>query len=193
MASLLMRGRSLRGVCVTSALREEGRTSVALAMASVQRHDFGRSVALVDMDFQRPTLSMRHGANSWPGLAEVVRGEANLQTAMQEISDGVQLVGTGAISGALPRSVSEIVSSDVLANIAAQVDIVVADLPPLLGNSPGYAAARLFEDIVLVVRAGITPVARVKEAAGDLPVSPHVLLNGTYSSLPGWLRRLLGR
>ena len=32
-----------------------------------------------------------------------------------------------------------------------------------------------------MVRAGVTPVARVKEVAADLPVTPKVLLNGSYS------------
>ena len=52
---------------------------------------------------------------------------------------------------------------------------------------------RAFEDLLLVVRAGVTPVARVKEASADLHVEPNVLLNGAYSSLPRWLRRLLGQ
>jgi hypothetical protein len=53
--------------------------------------------------------------------------------------------------------------------------------------------ARVFDEILLVVRAGVTPAARVREAAADLPVAPNVLLNGSESSLPGWIRRLLGK
>jgi Mrp family chromosome partitioning ATPase len=73
------------------------------------------------------------------------------------------------------------------------VDVVVADLPPLLGGGIGQLAARAFDDLILVVRAGVTPAARVREATSDLHVAPSVLLNGAYSSLPSWLRRLLGQ
>src|SRR2546430_8763431 len=50
----LIGGPKLTSIGVTSALRGEGRTSVALALAAVQREDFGRSVILVDMDLENP-------------------------------------------------------------------------------------------------------------------------------------------
>src|SRR5258708_25710473 len=56
-ASLLLGGPNLRRLGGTSALREEGRTSIALAMAVVQREDYGRTVALVDIDLENPSVA----------------------------------------------------------------------------------------------------------------------------------------
>lgn len=192
-ASLLMGGPQIRRLGVTSALREEGRTTVSLAMAQVQQAEFGRRVALLDMDFENPSLARLHGLEPWPGLAEVSRGEVGLEDVMQPLSDGIQLVAAGRVRDAGPRLVADIVISGLVVELSERVDVVVADLPPLLGGGIGQVAARAFDDLVLVIRAGVTPAARVKEATSDLHVAPNVLLNGAYSSLPSWLRRLLGQ
>jgi Mrp family chromosome partitioning ATPase len=192
-ASLLIGGPRLRNLGVTSSVREEGRTSIALAMAAVHREDYGRNVVLVDMDFENPTLARRHDLDPWPGLAELARGEARLDEVLQPVADGIRLIAAGAIADTATRSATEIVKRGLLERIQGEADVVIGDLPPLLGGGPGAAAARAFESLLLVVRAGVTPVARVKEAAADLHVTPNVLLNGAYSSLPLWLRRVVGR
>jgi Mrp family chromosome partitioning ATPase len=192
-ASVLMGGPELRRIGVTSALREEGRTSVALAIAAVQHAEFGRDVLLVDMDFQNPSLADRLGVESAPGLADLSRGEVGFDDVMQPVSEGVWLVSAGRVGDGASREIIDIVASGHVIKLGNRVDVVVADLPPLLGTGLGQVAARAFEDVLLVVRAGVTPVARVKEAADDLHVEPNILLNGAYSSLPRWLRRLLGQ
>src|SRR5215831_14058662 len=94
-ASLLLGGPNLRRLGVTSALREEGRTSIALAMAVVQREDYGRRVALVDMDLENPTLSRRFNLEPWPGLSELTRRDAAPQDVLQSLSDGLMVVPPG--------------------------------------------------------------------------------------------------
>jgi polysaccharide biosynthesis transport protein len=192
-ACLLIGGPQLRRLGVTSAVREEGRTTVALAVAQVQQAEFGRRVALVDMDFENPSLARRYGLEPWPGLAELSRGEAGLQDVMQPVSEGIHLVAAGRMPEMASRVVADIVTSGLVVELSQRVDVVVADLPPLLGGGIGQVAARAFEDLILVVRAGVTPAARIREATSDLHVAPNVLLNGAYSSLPAWLRRLLGQ
>lgn len=192
-ASRLIGGPNLRLLGITSALRGEGRTSVALAMAAVQRQDFGRRVVLVEMDFENPTLARTDNLEPWPGLAELSRGEATATQVMQRLRNGVQVVTLGVIATSVSRMATEVSQSNALAALAHEVDIVIADLPPLLPGGLGFAGARSFEDLLLVVRAGVTPIARVREATADLHVTPHVLLNGTKSSLPRWLLSMLGR
>lgn len=192
-ASRLMGGPNLRGVGVTSALRGEGRTSVALAMAAVQRRDYGRTVAVVEMDFENPVLASRLGANSWPGMAELARGESSAADVLQRLSEGVYVVTSGTVAGPVSRVVTDVARSDCLSALGDEVEVLIADLPPLLAGGHGLQAARAFDDLLVVIRAGVTPIARVREAAADLHVPPHILLNATYSSLPRWLLRLLGR
>jgi tyrosine-protein kinase Etk/Wzc len=191
-ASLRIGTPNLTNLGVTSTLRGEGRTSVAIAMAAVHRDDFGRSVVLVDFDLEGSQLSRRLGADPVPGLCEVVRGECTLEAAIQTIGDGVSFVPAGVSSGSIARTVTEAAKMDLIACLEREAGMVIADLPPLLGSASGRSSAALFGDLLLVVRAGVTPVARAKEAIANLPVEPTVLLNATQSQLPRWVRRLIG-
>jgi Mrp family chromosome partitioning ATPase len=192
LASLQMNGPTLRSLGVVSTIRGEGRSSVAIAMAVVQQRAYRRRVLLLEMDFERPSLTRRVEAEAAPGLAELIRGEASLDDVVQPLADAMSAITAGAGAGAGPRLIVDFMSSGVFSELMRQFDVVVADLPPLLGSSFAVQAAGLFERTVLVVRSGVTPVAAIREAVASMPVEPLVLLNAVESSLPAWMRRQTG-
>jgi Mrp family chromosome partitioning ATPase len=192
-ASLKIGGPSLRRLGITSSIRGEGRTSVALAMAIVQQQDYGRSALVVDLDLDNPRLARRAGIRPWPGIAELARGEVEVNDVRVPVEEGICVVAAGAAGSSAPRIVTDILRRDLLETLGRGYDVVIADLPPILGSSYGHAVAGWFPDLLLVLRSRVTPLARVREATANLPVEPKVLLNGTRTELPAWLRRLLGR
>jgi protein-tyrosine kinase len=188
--SLQLGGPRLTSLGVTSTVRGEGRSSIAWALAHIQGEDYQREVVLLDLDLERPGLAGRLGAAPSPGLVELAEGRASVDDVLQALGGGITLVAAGASSRSGPRIMADILRSDALPAIAARFDVVVADLPPLLGSSCGQAPAAAFGELLLVVRSGVTPLGRIRQAIAHLPVPPRVLLNGTSSHLPGWLRRL---
>lgn len=192
-AALKLGGPRLSRLGVTSALRGEGRTTIALAMAAVQAREFGRRALLVDADFENASLSEMFGFAGEPGLAEVATGELSLDTAVREVADGVALLPAGVANKQRARSVRELLSTDLLDELAGLYEVAVVDLPPLLGSTDGPLLAAHFQTALLVVRAQVTPLAQIEEAVGLLSAQPLVLVNGVRSSLPRWLRRLVDR
>jgi Mrp family chromosome partitioning ATPase len=190
LASLQIGGPTLRSLGITSSVRQEGRTTVAMGMALVQRQDYGRSVLLLELDLETPIFARRFDLDAVPGISELVRGETALAKVTQPWTAGIDVVTAGAPAGRGDRLVTRLLTSDILANLGRAYDIVVADLPPILGCSFGRLASSPFERLVLVVRAGATPVTTVREATADLPAPPAVMLNGTRTALPRWLRKL---
>lgn len=188
--SLQLGGPRLTSLGVTSTIRGEGRTSIAWALAHIQGEDYQREVVLVDLDLERPGLAGRLGAAPSPGLAELAEGRASVDDVLQPLGGGITLVAAGASGRPGPRIMADILRSDALPAIGARFDVALADLPPLLGSSCGQAPAAAFGELLLVVRSGVTPLGRIRQATAHLPVPPRVLLNGTSSHLPGWLRRL---
>jgi Mrp family chromosome partitioning ATPase len=189
-ASLQLGGPSLVSLGVTSAIRGEGRSSIATAMAAVQQRDYRRHVLLLEMDFDRPSLATRLQTDMTPGLADVLRGDASIDDALQLLPDGSMMIAAGSAAGAGPRLTLNFKNSALLAELTRRFEVVIADLPPLLESSFGVLAAGLFERTLLVVRAGATPISQVQEASARLTPEPAVLLNGASSRLPAWLRRL---
>ncbi len=176
---------------VTSSLRGEGRTTIALSMALVLA-EYGLDTALLEMDLSHPQLGHRLAVAKYPGLIELAEGRASLQDVMRPICPGLSLIPAGQLQGTAPRVLSQFSRADIMSDIAAAGHVVVADLPPLLGNSAGHQAANLMADIVLVVRAGVVPASSINEAVSGLAVTPKVLVNGTHTRVPNWALRLAG-
>lgn len=188
-AALTMGAVGLRSLGVTSAIRQEGRSTVARAMAHLQWADYGRNCVLVDLDFDRALLS-RLGFGFAPGVAELLRGEFTVASAIRELAPGLFFLPSGRVAGEAARLAIQLANSLLMEKLAERFDVVVADLPPLLASSYGRLAAASFQNLVLVVRAGATPAARIREATEGLVNQPVVLLNGTRSRLPHWLESL---
>jgi Mrp family chromosome partitioning ATPase len=186
-ASLKLAGPNLTQLGVTSAIKGEGRSTISLGMAIVQREDYDRRVILIDLDLETPSLAGRLGLAPWPGVCEVIGGEASVEEVLQPLASGIQVMTSGAPGGSASRIISEAQRSGFLAKLAPIADVVIVDLPPLLGCAFGMAAAGICNDLLLVVRARVTPLRSVREAVSGLSVEPTVLLNGTCSVLPEWL------
>jgi Mrp family chromosome partitioning ATPase len=84
--------------------------------------------------------------------------------------------------------------ASVLRDLRLSYDIVLLDTPPVLTGSDALLMSNLADGAMLVVRAGVTPAALVRRTIEQL--GEHklrgVVLNGTRSSIPSWLRRLFG-
>lgn len=182
---------NITSVGVTSTVRGEGRTTVALSMALVLA-EYGIETTLVEMDIANQALGHRLAVAKYPGLIDLADGRSSLQDVMRPISPGVSFIPAGQLHGTVPRLLTQVAKADVLDDIAATGRAVVADLPPLLSNSAGHQAANLMAEVVLVVRAGVVPASSITEAVAGLNVAPKVLVNGTYTRVPRWVLRLAG-
>lgn len=181
----------LTSLGITSSLEGEGRTTLALAIALVLA-EYGLSTVLLELDLANGQLAHRLAVAKLPGLGDLAEGRANLADTIKPVSAGLSIIPAGQLQGSIPRALSELAKLELLASLEAEGFVVVADLPPLLGNSIGRQAASLMADLVLIVRAGVVPAASIKEAVAGLPVTPKVLLNGAKSHVPGWALRLSG-
>jgi Mrp family chromosome partitioning ATPase len=182
-------GAKLSRLGVLSSIRGEGRTSVAAAIAYAQARDYGRSTLLLDADVDGPDLGGLFGLKQSPGVAEVLRGRAGIDEATHQVDDGLTVMTAGDLGTSPARVARELVSSSLLSELQVEFEVIIADLPALLQSASGALLAEAFEKRVLVVRAAVTPVGRVREAIDLLPAEPAVVLNGARSNLPAWLRQ----
>jgi Mrp family chromosome partitioning ATPase len=181
-------GPELTRVGVASAVRGEGRSSIATGIAAAQARDYGRSVLLIDADFDGPELAERFGLASAPGVSEVLSGHAGVNDALRPVSDGVTVMSSGEIGPAPARLAAALVQSNLLDELQGEYDVVVLDLPAIRRSSSGQLLCAAIHPLVLVVRADQTPLSEVREAVELLDEPPVVMLNGTSSRVPRWAR-----
>ncbi|MFN2560853.1 MAG: polysaccharide biosynthesis tyrosine autokinase [Jatrophihabitans sp.] len=156
-----------RVIAVTSSIPEEGKTTVAINLASTLA-EAGFSVCLVDADLRRPTVAKVLGLVSPVGLTSVLIQQISLQKALQHAGSSLYVLA----SGPTPPNPSEVLASsyvrDVIRSLLDQVDYVVIDTAPLLPVADGSEVAALADGTLLVARHGVTTDTNVERAAQTL-------------------------
>jgi Mrp family chromosome partitioning ATPase len=187
-------------IAITSATAGEGR-STTVANLGVAFARAGRRVALVNaamrpaLDERRPSLDGLFGLDLQLGLADVIRGRATLDTALvfadvtpagdpdgdrPEADDpvpavppaGVWVLPAGSPSLDLGDPATAARMDDVLKDLAARVDIVLIDSPPLLVSADALELVGLVDAAVVVVRANRITRPALAELARLLTSSP---------------------
>jgi capsular exopolysaccharide synthesis family protein len=181
---------------VSSALAGEGKTTVSLGLALTVAQDYPeRRVVLVETDVQHPSLAKDFAVEPTPGLVDCILGEDPIESAFRpSFLDNLHLVPVGGPARGHGRALRSSRMAALIDALRQTYDLVVLDSPALLVNSDSVMLSDLADGAILVVRAGVTPSATVAKAIEQIDESKlrGVVLNGSKSAIPGWLRRLAG-
>lgn len=183
-----------RVLVLTSALTGEGQMASASNLAiTLAQH--GTRTLLVDADLREGALAEWLGANSEPGLADVLRGEASLDEAVQTLpagSEGASLhfLAAGAHTPDAAGLFGAGRMREVLDELRRRYDVVLLGAPPLNLMADAAALSVTSDAVILVARTGTTEKRALEHAIDELrllgaPIG-GVILNGTA---PQWKSR----
>lgn len=164
-------------VLVTSALPEEGKSTVATGLAWAEAKA-GKRTLLVDCDLRRPTVAGRLGVPPDPGLADYLLGDAEPSDVLRVVSlpEDVEAGGSEHFA-CIPagRSVpnhAELLGSDrfrlFLEQVSKVYDRVILDSAPLLPVSDTLALLPHMQGMLLCVRLEQTTRDEVLSAKAAL-------------------------
>jgi capsular exopolysaccharide synthesis family protein len=160
----------VRTVAVTSALPQEGKSTVAAALA-FSAATIGRRTLLVEADMRRPVLAERLGLEREPGLVDLLAGKASLEEVVQVVQiahpagssngsgpappqdSGLVCIVAGSPTGATDELFSSKAFRTMVSDAAAAYDLVVLDCAPLLPVADALEVVSVVDGIVLCVRA----------------------------------------
>ena len=181
---------------VSSALAGEGKTTVSLGLALTVAQDYPeRRVVLVETDATRPTLANDFAVEPTPGLVDCILGDQPMELAFRpSFLDNLHLIPVGGPVRGPGRALRSSRMAALVDALRQSYDLVVLDAPALLVNSDSVMLSDLADGAILVVRAGVTPQQSVNKAIEQIDESKlrGIVLNGSKSAIPGWLRRLGG-
>jgi polysaccharide biosynthesis transport protein len=171
----------LRSLLITSPQPQDGKSTVALNLATALAEKGKRTVLLIEADLHHPTLGIQLGLKNLPGLAECLEDDVHPLSVVRRIEPlGWYLLP----SGATERNPTDLLQPGVLASVMAKLsphfDWIVFDAPPLGPITDAISLARFADASLMIVRAGRTPREAVEEAF-KLLGPKHVLgvvLNG---------------
>jgi capsular exopolysaccharide synthesis family protein len=157
-------------VGVSSVLVREGKTTVAVN-AGVALARSGRKVLVVDGDMRRGTLHEQAGVESEPGWAEVLSGEKEVEEVVRPGPvDGMGVVPRGR----RPANALMLLSSQRLREVLARLeeqrvwDVVIVDLPPMLGLVDAVWVGGRGVPLVMVMREGMVRRSQAAHVKGEL-------------------------
>ncbi|MGZ3453707.1 MAG: GumC family protein [Polyangiales bacterium] len=168
--------RPYRTVVVTSALPEEGKTTVSCSLALTLAQS-GLRVVLVDSDLRRPRLHRTFGMSNDVGVTLAVAGQLPLEDAVRPSEfTNLDLL----TSGPIPPNPAELLQSERFANMMKELrskyDRVIIDSPPGLPVTDSAILSQIADGTMLVVRGFRTPRAAVRQALRRLQdVKGHVI------------------
>ena len=168
--SLLPQG-SVRTLVFTSAEPEEGKTFLAVSMATVIcDHDV--KVLIVDCDLRRPKIHHVFKMDSKiPGLTSFLSGTT---AKLNDVVRPTRVPGLDVItSGPMHENPVAILQSprmkDLLEDCNRKYDIVILDCPPVIGFADSRILAASTDGVIFVVRESYVSRRILNEALDSLP------------------------
>jgi capsular exopolysaccharide synthesis family protein len=173
-------------VLVTSALPEEGKSTVAasLAMATALA---GKSTLLVECDLRKPVLAKRLGLEQMPGLSDHLGGRSTLEQATQTVAlGGAPTNGAGpngqepardalmsviTAGSPAPRSVELLGSqrfAEFIRDAGGAYDSIVIDSSPVLPVADTLELVEHMDRVVICARSRRTTRDQLKAAVDVL-------------------------
>jgi protein-tyrosine kinase len=171
----------LKKLLITSPLPGDGKSTVAMNLATALSERGKRTVLLVEADLHYGPLTAKLGLSQRPGLAECLESGSNPLAAVRHI---MPLDWYFLPAGKASINPTELIQGQMLPlvidRLASQFDWLVIDSPPVIPLSEVQSLKSHSDGSLLVVRAGRTSQDAVEEAV-TLLGKQHVLgiiLNG---------------
>lgn len=163
-------------IIVTSARSGDGKTSITTALGLTMAAANHRTL-IVDADLRNPSLANLLGVEGAVGLTSVLVDDVTLAEAVQPWGHENLWVLTG---GTMSPNPGQLISSGHLTETIdaarEQFDMVIIDTPPVGPVSDALWLSPASDGVILVARAGRTPIRALKEAYDALATTRAPLL-----------------
>jgi polysaccharide biosynthesis transport protein len=184
------RARSAKVIGFTSAIPNEGKSTVALALGQLIARNRSR-VILVDCDLRNPSLTRDITPDATVGFLELNFGEASFEEVVwRDRSTQMEFLPV-VPDPRLPDSstiLGSIELKGMFDDLRQRYEYIVVDLPPLSPVIDVCATTELIDSYVLVIESGRTSIGTVEHALLAAPNISESLLGAVLNKAD--LRRL---
>jgi capsular exopolysaccharide synthesis family protein len=182
-------------LAVCSAVQGEGKTTMCLGLATAIAQDLpDRRVVIVETDLWRAVLAKDFGLPTAPGLVDCLLDRQPLASALRPTSlDNLSLLVAGSTVPSPQRLLRSVRMPEVLDTLRRTHDVVIVDTPAALAHSEVGLLARMVEEVVFVVRTGVTPAREIGTAMSRLQGANirGIVINDARSAVPRAIRRFV--
>lgn len=167
--------RELKVIVVTSSVSKEGKSTVSANLA-VAMAQLGRRVLLIDADMHHPMQHHIWDLTNAAGLSDVIVGQADLNMAVKEVMDNLDVLPSGVI----PPNPLALLDSKRMASLiedfSRNYNFVIIDTTPLVLVPDALTLGKISDGILVVVRPGVLDAVSAAAAKSFLVQSNQNIL-----------------
>jgi len=166
----LQASRGLKSILITSPMPGDGKTTVALNLATVLSENGKVPVLLLEADVYKPTARARLGLKPWAGLCECSRRGEDPMLAIRRVNPlGFYLLPAGERGENDANILQSTFTSQLVKSLSASsFGWVLIDAPPTTPIADVVNLNAQTDATLLVARAGETPREAIEESARNL-------------------------
>jgi protein-tyrosine kinase len=175
----------IRNFSITSPVKRDGKTTVAVNLAAALSLDYEEKVLLIDGDLRAPSIHRYFSIPESPGLVDYLASSAQMKLknlVRESFVPGLYILPAGKPSYLASELLAKERMKQVLEEAQAEFPghHIIIDGPPILSTPDPLVIARHVDGVLLVVRAGKTPRDYLTKALQSLNSNKimGVVLNG---------------
>ncbi|MEM9447357.1 MAG: polysaccharide biosynthesis tyrosine autokinase [Cyanobacteria bacterium P01_E01_bin.6] len=183
----------IQSLVVSSAVPSEGKSTLALYLARAAAI-MGQRVLLIDADLRSPKHHARLGLPNIRGLSNLVSESFHLRDVVQQspLDENMAVI----TSGPIPPDPVKLLSSRRMQSLMKQFhehyDLVIYDMPPIIGFSDSSLVAANTDGMVMVAGLGKTERSAISRALDDVKLSPVTILGVVANGIKSHTTRVYG-
>jgi capsular exopolysaccharide synthesis family protein len=180
--------RPFRCIGVVSAVAGEGKTTIALGLASALVRDPGRRILLVEADLRKPSMSGFLGIPKAPGLNEWLESDEPDVGVRKLVPLGFTVLQAGRTSAPHPENVASERMARLLESARRAFDFVIVDCPPIVPVADAVLLQDRLDGFLLVVRSRTSPREAILQSISRLKADRirGVVFNDHSERLPSY-------
>lgn len=174
------RKENIKTICITSSVKDEGKTFVAVNLALALAAESQQGVVIIDADLRRPSLHNYFGIKEATGLSDFLQSDrSNIDSLIIDTDKKLSCIPAGHIANnPLPLLDSEKMKW-LISELSKRYDFVIIDTPPIAPLADADILASLSDGLIFVIKAGETPLMVIQRSLKML--SKHKILGITLN------------
>ncbi len=167
----------IRSIVITSALPEDGKSTVVTYLAQAAA-SMGQRVLIVDADLRVPQQHYRLGLSNQQGLTQALLSSRDVSDLIQPwpLNPNVQVLTAGQVPHDPITLLASQKMQDLMVQMSQTYDLVIYDAPPLCGLSDAHLVAAHSDGLIVVTRLKKTKRDAFERVMDDLRQLPTRVL-----------------
>ncbi len=176
----------LKVLAITSAVPEEGKTSLASQMVVSLARSCREPVLLIDADMRDPDIHQVFEISSEPGLVDVLDGRCSLDGAIvTSWSEFVHLLPSGHLNKSPHVLLANGAFERLLEEVRGRYRYIVIDTPPILPASEALVVAKSADGVLVCTMRDVSRGPQVRLTCQKLQAAGAEVIGAVLIGIPG--------